>query len=100
MPKFLLGKIFIKTFEVYADDVAQAEQYVLKWQESEEESPEGGIKATKYKLGWTEDHSQDPTPNRNLLLQAFLNLMGKIPGLPSETEPSNLIIHPFEKPKK
>lgn len=108
MPKFLLGKVVVNTFEVFANSVSEAEEAVIKWQTGEGEKPEGGVKVIKYKCGWQENQSEPddsadaPQTARNKLLSAFLRLMEKIPGLPSEKdgEPvTNLIIHPFEKPK-
>lgn len=108
MPKFLLGKVTVTTFEIFADSVSQAEEAVIKWQTGESEQPEGGVKVTKYKCGWQECQSNEredadvPQTARNTLLSAFLRLMEKIPGLPSEKDDSpitNLIIHPFNKPK-
>lgn len=96
MPKFLLGKIAVTTYEVFADSVEQAEKDIIKWQSGETEEPEGGVRVTKYKLGWTEKNLDDPTDDRNKVLTAFLGLMqDTIPGMPKpEVTKSGLIILP------
>lgn len=96
MPKFLLGNVVVKTFEVWAESKEQAEGFVLDWQTGESEQPEGGIKATKYGMSWDEDNRLDPTENRNKVLAEFLHLMESLPGRP-EAKKGSLIIHPFEK---
>lgn len=96
MPKFLLGKITVRTFETYADDLEQAREYVRKWQEAETEEPEGGIKATSYKMGW-EECCRDAdiiVEARDNVLAAFLQLMQQtISGMP---EKSRIITNPGE----
>lgn len=98
MPKFLAGKVVVRTFETWADSPEEAQEIIKRWQESESEEPEGGVKATSYKLGWEEFNEMNPIKQRNMVLQEFLNLMQKvIPGVPSEQKAkSNLIILPFD----
>lgn len=97
MPKFLAGKVVVRTFEVWAASPEDAQEIIKRWQESDSEEPESGVRATSYKLGWEEFDCHNPTPQRNMVLQEFLNLMQKIiPGMPSEQKPKNLIIHPFD----
>jgi len=101
MPKFLLGTVTVRTHEVWAASVEEAESSVLLWQQGETEEPEGGVKVTRYKLGWKENQTQDDvTHDRNLVLAAFLDLMGKIPGMPEQdaTPEKRLIINPFDRP--
>ena len=104
MPKFLLGTVTVRTYEVWADSLEDAQKFVLSWQESEAEEPEGGIKVTRYKLQWHENQTQDDvTHDRNIVLGEFLKLMGTIPGMPppGEIDPekyeSKLIIHPWNR---
>lgn len=96
MPKYLLGKITVRTFETFAVDLDQARTFVRVWQEGEGEEPEGGIKATSYKMGW-EESSHDAAivvEARDNVLAAFLQLMQKtIPGMP---EKSRIITNPGE----
>lgn len=96
MPKFLLGNITVRTFETFAVDVEQARTFVRVWQEGEGEEPEGGIKATSYKMGW-EESSHDAAivvEARDNVLAAFLQLMQEtIPGMP---EKSRIITNPGE----
>lgn len=107
MPKFLLGNITVRTFETFADDVEQAREYVRKWQEDEIEEPEGGIKATSYKMGW-EESSHDGVivvEARDNVLAAFLQLMQEtIPGMPEKsriiTNPGELRLLSAPKPEK
>lgn len=87
MPKFLGGKIVVTTFETFANTEQEAEDFVLKWQEADDEVPEPGIKVTKHKFSWNEFDMRDPTPVRDRVLQAFLELMQqKIPGMPKLEE--------------
>lgn len=104
MPKYLLGNIIVKTFEVWADSKEDAEKFVLSFQESDSEEPEGGIKATRYALGWDEVSTESCVPKRDQVLQEVLKLMQEtIPGMPppGEIDPEkyegSLIIHPFKK---
>lgn len=96
MPKYLLGKITVRTFETFADSLEQAQTYVRTWQEGEGEEPEGGIKATSYKMGW-EESSHDAAivvEARDHVLGVFLKLMQEgIPGMP---EKSRIITNPGE----
>jgi|GraSoiStandDraft_8_1057269.scaffolds.fasta_scaffold254973_2 hypothetical protein len=95
MPKFMGGIVIIKTFETYASTVEEAREYIRKWQEDETEQPEGGIKATRYKLGWDEFNLDNPVPERDKVLAAFLDLMlNRIPGVPREVEESKIITPP------
>lgn len=98
MPKFLVVKIVIRTFETYADTEEEGDEFLLKWQQGETEEAEGGVKATSYKLGWTEFRLSDDqvVQGRNQVLANFLDLMkDKIPGMPKLREES-LIIKPFD----
>lgn len=102
MPKYLAGKIVVRTFETWAESPEEAEAFILKWQEGETEKPEGGVKVISYKLGWSEFNTADPTKERDIVLAEFLNLMQHtIPGMPESTElatpKQGLIIHPFKK---
>jgi hypothetical protein len=107
MPKFLLGKITVRTFETFAVDLDQARTFVRAWQEGEGEEPDGGIKATSYKMGW-EESSHDAAivvEARDNVLAAFLQLMQEtIPGMPEKsriiTNPGQLrlLSTPKEKP--
>jgi hypothetical protein len=95
MPKFLGGIVIIKTFETYASSADEAREFIRKWQEDESEQPEGGIKATRYKLGWDEFNLDNPVPQRDQVLAAFLNLMlNQIPGVPREVESGKIITPP------
>lgn len=88
MPKFLLGKITVRTFETYAVDLEQARTFVRVWQEGEGEEPEGGIKATSYKMGWEESSHDEAivVEARDQVLAAFLKLMQEgIPGMPEKS---------------
>lgn len=99
MPKFLYGKVTVRTLVTYADSADEAKEFIKKWQEGETEEPEPGIKATSYKLSWEEFDLDNPTMIRDKVLAAFLVLMQKeIPGMPIEIETSR-IIKPFEKPQ-
>lgn len=93
MPKYLLGNVIVKTFEVWADSKEDAEKFVLSFQESEAEEPEGGIKATRYGLSWNEVNTESPVEKRDQVLQEFLHL----PGMPEviEVDEKSRIIHPF-----
>lgn len=91
MPKFLLGNVVVKTFEVWASSEEEAEEFILKWQTSEAEEPEGGIKATRYAMSWSESSLIVPTEPRDKILAEFLRLMQEvIPGMPKE-EPRKII---------
>lgn len=96
MPKYLLGNITVRTFETFAVDLEQARTFVRVWQEGEGEEPEGGIKATSYKMGW-EESSHDAAivvEARDNVLATFLQLMQEtIPGMP---EKSRIITNPSE----
>lgn len=95
MPKFMGGIVIIKTFETYASSADEAREFIRKWQEDESEQPEGGIKATRYKLGWDEFDLDNPIPERDRVLAAFLHLMlHKIPGVPHEVESGKIITPP------
>lgn len=83
MPKYLYGKVTVRTFETYANSIEEAEAYVKKWEEGETEDLEPGVKGTSYKLFWTEFDTANPTEERNRVLRTFLNLMNKIPGMPA-----------------
>jgi hypothetical protein len=89
MPKFLAGIVLIKTFETYASSDEEAREYICKWQESETEEPESGIKSTRYKLEWEEGvNCVNPVPERDQVLAAVLDLMqNKIPGIPVQEKP-------------
>jgi hypothetical protein len=101
MPKFLGGIVIIKTFETYASSADEAREFIRKWQEDESEQPEGGIKATRYKLGWDEFNLDNPVPERDQVLAAFLNLMlNQIPGVPREVESGKIITPPGFKQLK
>jgi hypothetical protein len=91
MPKYLYGKIVIRTYEVYAETPEQAKDYIKKWEEGDSEEPESGIKATSYKLFWDE-FNENPTEKRNHVLAAFLNLMQNvIPGIPKVEKPRIIV---------
>lgn len=95
MPKFMGGVIIIRTFETYASSADEAREFIRQWQEDEKEEPEGGIKATRYKLGWDEFDLDNPIPERDKVLAAFLDLMlNKIPGVPREVESGKIITPP------
>ena len=85
MPKYLFGKVTVRTFETYADTIEQASENIKKWQQGESEEPEPGIRAVSYKLMWDEFDNPNPTEERNKVLLQFLKLMEKIPGLPSSS---------------
>lgn len=98
MPKFLLGNVVVKTYEVWADSKEEAEEFILKWQESDSEEPEGGIKATRYAMGWNESNLIVPTEPRDRILAEFLRLMQEvIPGMPKD-EPRQIITPDQLKP--
>lgn len=96
MPNFLGGKITLTTWELEADSkedaeakIARAENPLTEGSPQEEKREKPNIKRTVYKLGWFEFDVVDPTPARNQVLQAFLALMGKLPGRPT-------VILPFD----
>jgi len=96
MPKYRAVKVVVRTFETFADSPEEGDAFIKKWQEGESEEPEGGIKATSYKMGWDEfnDNPEQVVDGRNVALAQFLNLMQKvIPGMPPIVE--SKIIHPF-----
>ena len=104
MPKFLLGTIVVRTYEVFADTLTDAQKFVLSWQESDTEAPESGIKVTRHKLTWEENQMGDVVGPRDKVLEAFLHLMHTgIPGMPppGEIDPekyeSKLIVHPWNR---
>lgn len=96
MPKFIAGIVVIKTFETFATTDEEAKQAIEKWQTGESEAPEGGVKVTRYKLGWEEGvDCTNPIPGRDKILAAFLEVMlSKIPGVPREIESGKIITPP------
>lgn len=84
MPKYLCGKVVVRTFETYADSAEEATAFIKKWEEGETEDAEPGVKATSYKLFWEEFDLDNPTEERNKVLAAFLNLIKKIPGIATQ----------------
>lgn len=95
MPKFMGGIVVIKTYETYASTAEEARGFIRQWQEDEKEEPIGGIKATRYKLVWDEFDLDNPIPERDKVLAAFLNLMlNTIPGVPREVESGKIITPP------
>lgn len=86
----MAGKVVVRTFETYANSPEEATEFIKRWEQGESEEPEGGVRATSYKLHWDEFDLDDPTEERNKVLAAFLNLMHRIPGL----EEKKIIIPP------
>lgn len=96
MPKFITGIVVVKTFETFASSDEEAKEHIRKWQEGETEASEGGVKVTRYKLGWDEGvDCTNPVPGRDEILAAFLDVMlNKIPGVPREVESGKIITPP------
>jgi hypothetical protein len=93
MPKFLAGVVVVKTWETWADDDVQAEEYIRRFQEGETEEPEGGVKSIRYKLEWTEGVAcVNPVKERDGVLAAFLNLMlNVIPGVAIDADKPRIL---------
>jgi len=80
MPKYLLGKLTVATYEIEAANRFEAEANLVKFQqlqmiEGENAQKPESLKHTAYKLGWFETPEVDPTAGRNKILAGFLNLM-------------------------
>lgn len=93
MPKYLAGVVVVKTWETWADDDAQAEEYIQRFQEGESEEPEGGVKSVRYKLEWNEGVGcVNPVEERDRVLAAFLNLMlNTIPGVAIDADKPRIL---------
>jgi hypothetical protein len=90
MAKFLAGKVTVVTWELEADSRDEAEGKIAAAESPLVEHPTD-IKRTTYKLGWYEFDLPDPTPARNIILDKFLGVISKIPGLPEIMPPSVII---------
>jgi len=101
MPKFRAVKVVVRVFETFADSPEQGQEFILRWQNDDREEPEGGIKATSYKMGFEEfnDEPNEVIQGRNAVLAAFLDLMqNKIEGYPkgqAEAQRHSGLVHPF-----
>jgi hypothetical protein len=96
MPKYLSGKITVVTWEVEAESKEAAEKMIEEKERAFERVDHEGIKKTAYKLGWFEFDMPNPTPARNLVLQSFLQLISRIPGMPEVDIAESRIILPFD----